>query len=177
MRSNKLRGRNMVRAVTLVCITYAVIAVFAFGDLFKPIALATFWSDKLGVPNWGWIVFACFAAGGLGFLIPARFSFVRGPFFVTVALLGSLLAVGSYVDHLRSNALDDFGADRLIQHSFLESVRYAPEEFQFFLHAAAMKDCVPYAWSYSTMSLYRVPPKVAINVMPAKWLAECSIRR
>lgn len=165
----------MLRAVALVCITYAAIAVLAFGSLLKPIAFATFWSDKLGAPYWGCIVLACFAVGGAAFLIPARFSVIRGPVFVTVGLLGSLVAIGAYADNLRSKALNDFGADRLIQHSFLESIRKAPEEHQSFLHAAAMKDCVPYAWSYSTMRLYRVPLGAAVNVMPRKWLAECSI--
>jgi len=92
---------------------------------------------------------------------------------VVVGMSASLLVVGAYADDLRSKVLNEFDADRLVQHTFLESVRRAPEDDQFFLHAAAMKRCVPYAWSYRRMSLYRVPPKAAFNVMPAKWLSEC----
>ncbi|WP_233999610.1 hypothetical protein, partial [Erythrobacter sp. CCH5-A1] len=79
-------------------------------------------------------------------------------------------------EHKILNSLE-FGADRQTQHSFLESVRHAPEEFQFFLHTAVMKHCVPYAWSYRTMNFYRIPLRAAVNVMPARWLTECSIHR
>lgn len=166
-----------MKTAALGFVTYLVVASFAFGDPLTPIAYATFWSGRLGAPYWFWIVCACFAVGEIGFLLPSRFSLLRGPIFVAVGLLGSLLTVGAYADHLRTKALDEFGADRLIQHSFSESVRNPHEEFHFFLHAAAMKDCVPYGWSYRTMSVYRLPPRAAINVMPETWLEECSIDR
>lgn len=102
----------MPRAVALVCVTYAAIAVLAFGSLLKPIAFVTFWSDKLGAPNWGWIVLVCLAVGSAAFFIPARFSIIRGPVFVIVGLLGSLMATGAWADNLRSQALNNFGADR-----------------------------------------------------------------
>ena len=166
-----------MKTAALAFVTYLVIASFAFGDPLTPIAYATFWSGRLGAPYWFWIVCACFAVGACSFLLPARFSLVRGPVFVAVGLVGSLITVGAYSDHLRSKALNEFGADRLIQHSFSESVRNPHEEFHYFVHAAAMKDCVPYAWSYRAMSVYRVPLRAAVNVMPEKWLEQCSIRR
>ncbi len=169
--------KHRMKTAALGCITYLAIAGFVFGSLLKPVFLATIWSDRLGAPHWLWIVSACFAVGATSFLIPARFSIVRGPIFVAVALAGSLLSVGAYADNLRLKALNEFGAARQTQHSFLESVRHAPEEFQFFLHTAVMKHCVPYAWSYRTMNFYRIPLRAAVNVMPARWLTECSIHR
>lgn len=165
----------MVKTAGLGCITYAAIAVFGFGSLFQPIGLATLWSDRLGAPYWPWIVVACFAVGATSFLLPSRFSLLRAPLFIAVGLVASLLCVGSYVDHLRSMKINAFGADRLMEHTFLESVRHAPNEFQLFLHAAALKDCIPYSWSYRTMDFYRLPPDVAVNVLPRAWLVECSI--
>jgi len=169
--------KRRLKTAALGCITYLAISVFAFGSLLKPVLLATIWSDRLGAPHWFWIVSACFAVAAFSFFIPARFSLVRGPIFVAMGMVGSLLTVGAYADNLRSTALIEFGADRQTQHSFLDSVRHAPEEFQFFLHATVMKHCVPYAWSYRTMSFYRVPLRAAVNVMPTRWLTECSIHR
>ena len=168
---------GMLRNLWLGCATYVAIAVIFFGGLIQPIFLATVWSDRLAAPYWGWIVSACIAIGAACFFLPSRWSAARGPAFVLVGLLGSLLSVGAYADYLTSKALDDFGGERNIQHSFNESVRHAPEEFQLFLHAAALKRCVPFAWSYRPLSFYQVPADAAINVLPKEWLSECpSIR-
>lgn len=164
----------MTKTVALGGFTYVAIAAFAFGGVLKPLAFATSWSDRLGASHWLLIVLACFAIATCSFFIPPRFSIARGPVFVAVGLGGSLLCVGAYVDHLRMEALKKFAADQQFQHSFLESVRKAPNDFQFFLHAAAMKNCVPYAWSYRTMSFYRIPASAAVNVMPEHWLAACA---
>ncbi len=167
---------TILKTVALAGLTYMAIAMFAFGSAFQPILLAL-QPNRLGVPHWPWIVLASFAVGGLCFLAPARLWVLRGPAFAAIGLGGSLLGVGAYADELRSTAVKEFGAERQMQHSFLESVRHAPNEFPFFLHAAVMKDCVPFAWSYRTMSFYPVPLRAAINVMPGGWLKECSIHR
>lgn len=165
----------MKRSMGLGLITYAVIAWFAFGGIFKPVSFATSWHDRFGAPYWPALVVGSFLAGALSFLLPTRFSLLRVPAFIAIGLLGSLLSVGLYADHLRSDAINRFGADQQLQHPFRDSVRQAPEEFQFFLHAAAMKHCIPYAWSYRSMSFYRLPPDAAVNVLPVAWLKQCSI--
>ena len=167
----------MQKTLWLGCATYIAIAVFFFGGILQPIFLATVWSDRLAAPYWGWIVFACFAIGTAGLFLPSRLASFRGPAFVLVGMLGSLFSVGAYADHLTSKALRDLGAEQRIEHGFLDSVRHAPEELQVFLHAAALKQCVPYAWSYRSLSFYQIPPEAAINVLPQSWLAACpSIR-
>ena len=170
-------GCQMLRTLGLGCATYAAIAVIFFGGLLQPIFLATVWSDRLAAPHWGWIVSACLAIGTASFFLPSRLASFRGPTFVLVGLLGSLFSVGAYADYLTSKSLHDFGGERHIQHSFTESVRHAPAEFQVFVHAAVLKRCVPFAWSYRSLSFYQIPPNVAINVLPIDWLVECpSIR-
>jgi len=164
---------SMLRTLWLGCATYVAIAVIFFGGLLQPIFLATAWSDRLAAPYWGWIVLACLAAGAAGLFLPSRLASARGPTFVLVGLLGSLFSVGAYADHLTSKALIEFGGERHIRHSFSESVRHAPKEFQLFLHAAILKRCIPFAWSYRSLSFYQIPPNAAINVLPADWLSEC----
>jgi hypothetical protein len=83
--------------------------------------------------------------------------------------------VGIYGDFLRHGAVLAFGADEVEEHSFFRSLREAPQDFQFFLHTAALKNCTPYAWSYRTMAYYRLGPSVAGNVVPRQWIARCSI--
>ncbi|WP_421855034.1 hypothetical protein [Novosphingobium sp.] len=165
----------MIRTIALGCLTYLLIADVVFSDILKPVSLAVIWSDRLSAPYWRLIVLACFAVGALGFLLPDRVSLFRVPVFLTVGLLGSLLTVGAYADHLRSRAVSQFGAERQIQHAFLTSVRKAPADLQFFLHAAVLKRCEPYGWSYRTMNFYRIPPNVAVNVLPPEWITECSL--
>jgi hypothetical protein len=45
-----------------------------------------------------------------------------------------------------------FRADQWVERSIFQSIREGISEFQFHLHAAAIRDCVRYAWSYRTMS-------------------------
>ncbi|WP_070151561.1 hypothetical protein [Sphingobium phenoxybenzoativorans] len=165
----------MMKSIGLGFLVYVIVAWLAFGDPVRPIAFATMWSDRFGAPQWPGLVFASIVVASSSFLIPNRFRLVRVPAFVAIALLGSLFSVGAYADYLRANALKQFGADRELQHSFLSSIRNAPDEYQFFLHAAAMKRCIPYAWSYRILSFYRLPADAAVNVLPIKWLKDCSI--
>lgn len=160
--------------------TYCLVALIAFGDIFAPAAFATFWSDRLGVPAWRVIALVCtFLSAGI-FLFPKRWLpsvSVRLSIFVSLAMTTSIGTVGVYSDQLRRDRIAVFAADEIIEHSFFRSIREAPREFQSYLHSAALKDCIPYAWSYRSMAFYRIPPNVAVNVLPGSWLTRCSIRR
>lgn len=158
----------------LAVLCYGAIAWFVFGNLLKPVMLVTAFSDRLGAPYWRGLVLASFMLGAVSFRLPARLALLRGPLFVAVGMSGSLVSVGLYAEYLRSEAIEDFHPDRQSREPFLDSVYNAPQDFQFFLHGAAMKRCVPYAWSYRSMGFYRVPPAAARNVMPGRWLAECA---
>jgi hypothetical protein len=165
----------IIKHIGAALFAYLIISTLAFGDFFQPIALVTVWSNRLGAPRWEWLVIGSMSLGALFLFLPMRHPLFRLPLFITVAGLGSLVSVGIYAEHLRSQVFDSFRADREIRRSFFQSVRHAPRDVQFFLHATALKNCVPYAWSYRKMSLYELHPDVAVNVLPRDWLVACAI--
>lgn len=157
-------------------LVYTIIALVGFGDLFAPLAFATVWSDRLGVASWRGIALFCILLSAGVFLLPKRWvqsTPIRLSLFVAFAMATSTAAVGIYSDRVRQDRIAAFGADERIEHSFFRSIREAPREFQFYLHSAVLKDCVAYGWSYRSMSLYRIPPNVAMNVLPISWLERC----
>lgn len=85
--------------------------------------------------------------------------------------------MGLYAEIPRRNAVRNFEPDLVFQNVFWVSLQDAPEDFQQFLHAGAMKDCVPYAWSYREMAMYKVPESAMYNVLPTKWLEDCGLKR
>ena len=115
--------------------------------------------------------------GILAFFIPARFSYLRVPTFVTVGMIGPVSVVAIHANELTAQALQAFGADRSTQQGFAKSLRHMGDEPTFHLHAIAMKRCMPYAWSYRSLSFDPIPARAAINVLPRAWLTGCpSIR-
>ena len=94
-----------------------------------------------------------------------------------LAVLLPTVIVGHYADWIRRRAVHALGADEVEEHSIFASIRAAPEDFQFFLHTAALKDCTAYAWSYRTLSFYVLSPNVGINVLPRPWIERCGIVR
>lgn len=170
-----------VLAATFLTLTaYFLVAALLFGDVFSPLAFATFWPHRLGVPYWNAVAAAAIATSALIFMHPIRLyvaPILRPPLFVAASLILSTLFVGLYADWKRREAVRSFGADHLLEHSFFRSIREAPREFQLYLHTAALKDCVPYAWNYREMAFYKLDLSAAINVLPQQWLAMCSIQR
>jgi hypothetical protein len=150
------------------------------GDVIAPFALITIFSSRLGIQYWG---LAVAASAGIAVLIvsPAvnrHLDLVyRPPLFVVAWMLLTVFSVGIYADWARKEKISEFKPDKEMQHSFFRSIREAPREFQFYLHSAVLKDCIPYVWSYSQMALVRLKPNVAVNVLPPTWLAQCQIKR
>jgi hypothetical protein len=68
-------------------------------------------------------------------------------------------------------------ADHVEDRWFFASLHNAPTKYQFFLHATALKNCIPYAWSYRKLAFYVVPPNAAVNVLPHDWIIQCGIIR
>lgn len=168
----------MLKPAVVAFLTYCLVAQIAFGDILAPLAFATFWSDRLGVPLWRVIALSCtFLSAGI-FLFPKRqlpSVSLRLSIFVGLAMITSIGTVGIYADQLRRDRIAVFAADETIEHSFFRSIREAPQEYQFYLHSAALKDCIPYAWSYRSMAFYRIPRDAAVNVLPRSWVTRCSI--
>lgn len=171
---------KLLLSVLLCVFTYSITALVLFGGIFQPIAFLTFWSGRLGASFWPALVIPGAFFGFLvsGFLKRLGFqSHVTLPVFIVLAMSLSGVFVGSYASILRAREINAFGAELEFRNSFFQTLRHAPREFQFFLHGAALKDCVPYAWSYRSMSYYQLPNNVAVNVLPKDWLEMCGIVR
>jgi hypothetical protein len=168
----------MLASLGLALITLLAASWALFDRPLWPLTFFLILSDRLAAPHWPLAAGLGLVAAASVFLPPLR-RYIRPPFrlaaILALSLCLPLLLVGTYVDILRRDKIQAFRAGHVIQHSFFRSVREAPREFQFFLHAAALKDCVPYAWSYRTMDFYVVPPDAAINVLPREWLERCKI--
>lgn len=166
--------------LVLAACTYIVVSLVLFGGVGQPIALATILSDRLGLPLWRWIAALCVLASALIFVIPLKQAAARElrlPTFVVLAMVLPTTIIGLYAEFERRQGLRAFGADEVEANTFFASIREAPQEFQFFLHTAALKDCSVYAWSYRTQSFYKLPPNVAVNVVPQRWIEKCGITR
>ncbi|HEV7319413.1 MAG TPA: hypothetical protein VGO04_12490 [Ensifer sp.] len=171
---------KLKRSVWLSILAYCAFAYMVFGDIGEPIGFATMWSDRLGTAYWRVLVASSFTIAAVVFLIASRMGLnlpYRILIFAVTGVYMSVLSVGMYVDRLRHEKIDAFNADVFFENSFLRSIQEAPVEWQYFLHAAALKNCTPYAWSYRLMDFYELKPNVAINVLPAEWLERCNIRR
>jgi|GEM_PF-1704158 len=159
----------------LPLLAYCLVALIFFGDLLDPIGFALIWPDRLGIP-WREFALGCGVLAAIVFLIPSRkISFAKPALFVFLWMASAIVLTGLYADRERRSSLAAFGADATFDHTFLQSLREAPREFQFYLHAAALKDCVPYGWSYRSMAFYRIPAGVAVNVLPSSWIKRCGI--
>lgn len=65
----------------------------------------------------------------------------------------------------------------MFENSFFQSLHQVPRESQFYVHAAVLKNCVPYYWSYSRLSFLPMKADIAVNVLPQDWIDECEIKR
>ena len=160
--------------------TYCVVALIVFGNVATPVLFLTEWFHRLGIPFWRLIAVGCAALSAAVFLLPKswlRSTPTKISLFVALSMISSTAAVGIYSDRIRQTRIANFEADRVMEHSFFRSIREAPQEARFFVHSAALKNCVAYAWSYRTMSFYRLPPSVVQNVVPNSWLVRCPILR
>lgn len=161
-------------------LAYVITSFVVFGHPFGPAAYLAFWLVPLGAPLWP-------LAALLGAVLSAAVFFpLKGdrdepPYWLAAFLASSqvlaVLFVGIYAETLRSLEIVAFAADDFIEHSFFLSHPDRGGDLQFSLHAAALKDCVPYAWSYREMAFYRLEPGTAVNVLPVEWLKQCSITR
>ncbi len=168
----------MVSSIIIAIFTYFIMTFLIFGDLLAPLGFLTIWSGRLGADYWPLIAGIAFVIASSVFFPPlaARVDlYARAPLFVFTAMALSVLLVGFYADWKRREAIQEFAPSHVITHSFFRSIREAPRDFQFYLHTAALKDCIPYAWSYREMAFYALKPGIARNVLPAAWRKMCAI--
>lgn len=169
-----------MKSLGLALLVYLLLSILICGGPVMPIALLTLYRAHLGAPHWPWLVVAAGAIAACGTLAACRAwqtTRYAMPLFVGLMLALSPALVGLYATYLRAGEVAAFQPDHYTASTFLGSLQNAPADFQFFLHAAALKDCKPFAWSYGKMAFYELPADAAVNVLPAEWLERCSIRR
>ena len=165
-----------VFGIAAFCIT----SVLLFGGPLQAIAFLTIWNDRLGMVYWpvllllGIIIALVLSKYLLRFGMPRVFFPAS---FIVIAMLTSALLVGVCAAMERNQVVEEFEPDVEIRSTVLASFRYTRQDFNFFLHGAALKNCKPYAWSYKKMAFYELPSNVAVNVLPKSWIEECSIER
>ena len=159
-------------------VAYVIVSLAWFGDCLQPLRLALVATDRLVGPLWLLAVFAIAASFLMLRVLAER---IRPPFRLALALAlsmsASIVLVGIGAEVWRIAVISDFQPDDVRRSSFFRSIREAPKDFQFFLHAAALKDCTPYGWSYRRMEFYVLPQNVAPNVLDRDWIERCDLRR
>ena len=160
-------------------LTYVVASTVLFGDPLGPVDALVIWSNRLNFQYWSGPLLIGLALGAVVSIttLRARWSALAVPLFILTSMATSVGSAVIQIDGARQREIAKFSPDRLFDNSFWRSLHERPREFQFYLHAGAMKNCVPYAWSYRTMSFYQLKPVAAINVLPNSWLEECNIVR
>lgn len=164
----------------LLCIAlYCLIALAVTGSLLTPIGILGIFGSPLGTKGGGYaIVFSTTLSVLIAFrVMPSSAGSFRWPVFVALCMLLNVFSIGIYADWRRNEAIVQFSPDKQMQRSFFWSLRRVAQEPQFEVHAAVLRDCVPYIWSYSSMSLFEVEPNTAVNVVPYAWIKECGIER
>jgi hypothetical protein len=135
-----------------------------FDGVLRPIELLTIYNDRLASKYW---VGPLIIAVVLGFVISRKaIALLRVAIFVACSMTISVGLVWVIVGVIRAQEIRRVHPDLVQTHSFLKSLQDEPHEFQFFLHAAAWKDCRAYAWSYREMRFYELSAGVVQNVMP-----------
>lgn len=162
-------------------VTYVILCGMVYGDPLGPVTRVMF----------GWVhlpgfVIMTSVIGGLSVAVCA-IAFTRKRFtrlinlepviLITVLVMAPVL-IASFQTHVIQRAkIAELNPDKIFTRSFILSLRNTPSEFQFYLHAAAVKDCIPYAWSYRQLEFYRLSNNVAVNVLPSRWVENCQISR
>lgn len=160
------------------------INIFLFGNPLKPLPyLLGIWRIPVSPSLLGWAAVGGFLAAISGAflmraLVPkqlARDATPTASLILAVFTAVTILSVATNAQRQRTIA--NFAPDQVHTKNFIDSLRNTPSDFQQFLHAAAIKNCKPYAWSYSKMRFYDLPRHVAVNVLPKAWIEECGISR
>jgi hypothetical protein len=168
------RWRRTVRVV-LFGSAYIIASRILFDGWLKPIVILTSWRDRVAFEYWSTPLLIGLLIGATTARLAARtpLALAAPAIFIAASMTTTVALTARSVEKERDKVIAQFQPDRLEKNSFWQTLREAPADFQFFLHAAAMKQCVPYAWSYRQMNFYKLNEYTAPNVIPAKWLEEC----
>ena len=96
------------------------------------------------------------------------------PAFVSIFVIVTWLMLTVSLEVARRVAIAKFDADASSQHSVLWSYHRALEPFKTHPHAAALKDCRIYIWSYKSMSFIELSPDAYKRAAPNAWVKSCT---
>jgi hypothetical protein len=153
---------EVLAAIVLGVLSYCLCATVFFGDPLRPIAFALFWHDGLSATYWAGPLLAGLLFGIL--LTRKRSARLRPAILIVISMTICVLATAIIAETARAQKIARFKPDYILTNRFMNSLRQAPREWQFYLHALAIKDCQHYAWSYREMDFYRLPPSVLKNL-------------
>lgn len=151
-----------------------------FGSPLQPVYYLVF----RGLPFPLWIITASILAGGAaGFFAAKNIRqagiaqyFGRPLAFGAVSSFVAVLIASLVTGTIRETKRSELSPDAYESQSLIVSFRTAPSGFD--LHAVALKDCKPYAWSYGEMDFYPLDNQnISVNVIPREWAQQCSIER
>jgi hypothetical protein len=174
-----LKARELQIATVFAAITYAVASVALFGDPFKPAEALLYWTGILGSRYWLTPLLVGLAVGVVLALLTAltRARIFAPAVLVAVAMPMAVALTVLAVNAERAREIAKFRPDRIKDRSFRLALLERPgREPQFYVHAVAMKDCVPYIWSYRLMRFYQLEPQpvgVRSSFVPDCWIAYC----
>jgi hypothetical protein len=167
-------------AIVFGILAFGLLSFILFGGPLQAIAFLTIWNDRLGMVYWPVLLLIAIVLATL----LSRYSLRSGmprvllpAVLVVISMLFSAILVGAFAAMERNRIVKAFEPEVEVRSSIFASFRYERQDFNFFLHGAALKNCKPYAWSYSKMAFYELPNNVAVNVLPASWIKKCSIER
>ena len=163
----------------VLCIAvYSWIAMITTGSLVVPITIVKVVTGPIGAGGGNYaVLFSTIFSAVVAFcLMPFRLAF-RWPVFVALCMILNVSLIGIYADWRRNDTIIRFSPDKQFQHSFSWSLLHGFSDSSFQPHAAVLRDCVPYIWSYRSMRLFRLEPNIAVNVLPYDWIKECGIKQ
>ena len=176
-----MTARSRFHEISFALVCYVIVALALFGNPVKPILLAIgmFILAPISICV---AVLAGIVLGIITFKIlfekvlkPKGLARIGLGIFVLWMFLFTVVTTALITSALRVNAIARLSPDKVITRSFIGSLHATPDIFS--LHGAAIKNCVPYAWSYRDMDFYELRNDTAINVIPQEWLDACNIRR
>lgn len=169
-----------VLKIAVLCVAvYCCMALMLTDSLFSPIVFVKFFWEQPDAIVWhlafwggasiAWIISLPFGAS-------SRFIILQPAIVLAGWMAFSVAIAGCYANARRERLIAEFHPDEIVQNSFFTSLKEAPGDFRFYVHAAVIKDCIPYMWSYRYMTLVRLNPNVAIDVLPREWISRCGIK-
>ncbi len=99
------------------------------------------------------------------------------PGFMMVFVVATWAVLSVSLEVSRRAAVEKFEADAAFQHVVFWSYSQTLKPHVTYPHAAVLKDCRTYVWSYRKMAFYEIGPNISTNVLPRRWIESCGIEK